>query len=274
MRKVTALSSDASGRVKIQLDTAIGGLGAAVAATHITIKSMFGYNAVNGVAVSTDAGAAVQDTDAYTYEISKVEYVCRVLELPPSYVAGAMRRVASDGGFQMDITSWTNYVDNVLENVSTQSHFIPDYSTRVRSIITIPVPGTQTEYFTNRRGYVGNLATMQAVVGQRREPQRPCSLRNWTSSDAEYPAQEYLHECVKAISATGQSMRTLRDFRDNFALCRSLSYEGSSESLAEKGFRWETTHLSSTVSPKTLYSFVFGIRRIMVTQEGGLQVMY
>jgi len=118
-----------------------------------------------------------------------------------------------------------------------------------------------------------NLKDYQAVIGQRREPQRPVSVVNQTSSANAFPPQEHLHELVKALSASGTDVRSLRQFRENFAMSRSLSYDGSSESLQDKGFRFEFNHNSNVVSPKILYSYVYCLKRISVTAQDGLQVM-
>jgi len=274
-RRVNALTiNGGNGKLQIQLDTAIGGLGNAVACTNLTIQAPLGYSGVSGVGGSTDKGALTASTQAYTYEISNVAYVARVIELPPAYRAGAARRVAQDGGFQMDVISWSNYVNNVLENVSVQSHLVPSYLSRVRSVISIPVAAAQTDYESDRGGAVGNVATYQSVIGNRREPQRPVSITNWTSDTVrQFPAQEHLAELVKALSAAGIDCKSLRAFRENFAMARSLSYQGSSESLMDRGYRVEMTHTSNVVSAKTLQTFVCFIRRLAVTLEQGLMVM-
>jgi len=56
-------------------------------------------------------------------------------------------------------------------------------------------------------------------------------------------------------------------------MARSLSYQGSSESLMDRGYRVEMTHTSNVVSAKTLQTFVCFIRRLAVTLEQGLMVM-
>ena len=56
-------------------------------------------------------------------------------------------------------------------------------------------------------------------------------------------------------------------------MSRSLSYDGSSESLREKGFRFEFNYDSNVVTSKILYSYVYGIKRISVTAQEGLQVI-
>jgi hypothetical protein len=173
----------------------------------------------------------------------------------------------------MDIQSYTGYVNNILENVGTQSILIPNYNSRVKSVLSIPLQNIQTDYFYDRKGKIDNLKDYQAVIGQRREPQRPVSVVNQTSTANAFPSQEHLHELVKALSASGTDVRTLRQFRDNFAMSRSLSYDGSSESLQDKGFRFEFNYDSNVVTSKILYSYVYCLKRIMVTAQDGLVVM-
>ena len=259
-REITAVAQDAA-TGNITITVAAVDLSAAAPNDDFVVSVQFGKSAVG-----TD------DPDKYTYEISEVEMVCRAIELPPQYVQGAMRRMQGEG-FQMDIQSYTGYVNNILENVSTQSILIPNYNSRVKSVLSIPLKNIQTEYFYDRKGKIDNLKDYQAVIGQRREPQRPVSVANQTSSANAFPAQEHLHELTKALSASGQDVRTLRHFRENFAMSRSLSYDGSSESLREKGFRFEFNYDSNVVTSKILYSYVYGIKRIAVTAQEGLQVI-
>ncbi len=217
-------------------------------------------------------GVATEDTSKYTYEISKVELVTRVIELPPQYLQAAQRRVNGEG-FAMDIQCYTNYVNNILSNVGTQSILIPNYNSRVKSVMSIPIKNAQTDYFYNREGQIANLKDYQAVIGQRREPQRPVSVVNQTTSNNQYPPQEHIHELTKALQASGSDVRTLRHFRENFAMSRSLSYDGSSESLQDKGFRFEFNHNSNNVDAKILYSYVYGFKRIQVSAQNGLEVL-
>jgi len=258
-RKITAVAVNGNG--SITFDVAQVAVGANPVAGSFKAEVLFGV-----------ADVGVNDPQKYTYEISKVEFVARAIELPPQYVEGAMRRVKGEG-FQMDIQTYSSYVNNILQNVSTQSVLIPNYNTRVKSVLSIPLPTDQTDYFYDRKGTIANLKDYQAVIGQRREPQRPVSVENQTSSTNKYPPQEHLHELMKALSATGTDVKTLRDFRDNFAMSRSLSYDGSSESLQDKGFRFEFNHLSNNVASKILYTYVYGIKRIMVSAQNGLEVM-
>lgn len=260
-RVITAVAQDA-GTGNITVTVADVDLSAAApVADSFKIQVHFGRS-----------GVATEDTSKYTYQIEKVELVTRVIELPPQYLEAAKRRVGGEG-FGFDIQCYTNYVNNILANVGTQSVLIPNYQNRVKSVLSIPIENTQTDYFYDRKGKVGNLKNYQAVIGQRREPQRPVDMTNQTTSTNQYPSQEHLHELSKALQASGTDVRTLRHFRENFAMSRSLSYDGSSESLAEKGFRFEFNHNSNVVPAKILYSYVYGLKRIQVSAQNGLEVL-
>lgn len=256
---IQAVAIDADGTITVTLPPV--NLNAAAPNDDFKMEVHFGRSA-----------PATVDPSKYTYEISKVELVTRVIELPPQYLQAAQRRVNGEG-FAMDIQCYTNYVNNVLENVGTQSVLIPNYQSRVKSVLSIPINNAQTDYFYNREGQIGNLKDYQAVIGQRREPQRPVSVVNQTSSNNAYPPQEHIHELTKALTASGSDVRTLRHFRNNFAMSRSLSYDGSSESLQDKGFRFEFNHNSNVVPAKILYSYVYGFKRIMVSAQNGLEVL-
>ena len=259
-RVITAVAQDA-GTGNITVTVAAVNLNAAAPNDDFKIQVHFGRT-----------GVATEDTSKYTYEISKVELVARVIELPPQYLQADQRRVNGEG-FAMDIQCYTSYVNNILANVGTQSILIPNYNSRVKSVMSIPINNAQTDYFYDRKGKIANLKDYQAVIGQRREPQRPVSVQNQTTSANEYPAQEHIHELTKALQASGSDVRTLRHFRENFAMSRSLSYDGSSESLQDKGFRFEFNHNSNVVDAKILYSYVYGFKRIQVSAQNGLEVL-
>ncbi len=80
-RVITAVAQDA-GNGNITITVAAVDLNAAAPNDDFTVEVHFGRS-----------GVATEDAEKYTYEISKVEFVTRAIELPLQYVQGAMRRM-------------------------------------------------------------------------------------------------------------------------------------------------------------------------------------
>lgn len=232
-------------------------------------------------AAITGLGATADLTDCkitlnvpdFTYEIDKVEFVCRAVNMPPPYLNSLQQRIQQEGGVIYDIHSFSSYLDTLDANISRQSLSVPCYSSRLKAVFGVPVEASQTNYHYDRNGKVDGLRNFQSQVGDRREPNRPVDLTNWTlSSSAEYSPQEYIQELEKSFLASSMGLRTLKDWRNNFVLNRSLSYAGSSEDLNDKMFRFEVEHnngVSNTA--KNVFCFAHHIKRLQITPSG-LQV--
>ena len=172
-------------------------------------------------------------------------------------------------GLVVDVPTYTMYLSNIQPNVGTQSLIVPCYSSRVRSVVSVPIPSGQVDYEYNRRGQVDGLRNYQAKIASRVEPQRPVDLTNWTTDiQHQYHSQEHIQEMTKALIATGIGERSLVNWRDNFIIGRSLSYNGSSEDLSESGFRWEIQYNTNTNDAKLSYNFVNSIKRLQIVPTG------
>lgn len=209
----------------------------------------------------------------FTYEIDEVKFVCRAVNMPPPYLNSLQQRIQSDGGVVYDIASFSSYLDNIDANVPRQSLNVPCYSSRLKAVFGVPVEGTQTNYHYDRKGKIDGLRNFQTQIGDRREPNRPVDLTNWTTSGVrQYAPQEYIQELEKSFLASSMGLRTLTDWRENFVLNRSLSFGGSSEDLTDKMFRFEIEHNSGhSNTSKNVYAFAHHIKRLQITPSG-LQV--
>ena len=92
-------------------------------------------------------------------------------------------------------------------------------------------------------------------------------MTNTANTQHAYASQEYLHELKKLLKANGIGLRSLREHRDNFVLCRSLSAMGGSEDLSSKGFRYDIEYSQNPVA-KNMFSFVYHLKRIEITPSG------
>ena len=152
-----------------------------------------GANFVGNISavVGVDENGATRPSQ-YDYEITEVEYVVRSIEMPPPYLQSLQRRIQQDA-FMMDIPTYSSYLDNIQAGLRQQSLNIPCFSSRVKSVVSIPVLSAEENYRPDRNGSVNSLRQYQAQIGSRREPSRPVDMTNTTSTPAFYPSQEYLY---------------------------------------------------------------------------------
>lgn len=255
LRLVTAVAMNAN-NIRVTVADVFGGAGGnAQAVTGITLKPEVGIDE-NG------ATRAVQ----YDYEISEVEYIVRSIDMPPPYLQSLQKRIQADA-FQMDIPTYSSYLDNIQSGMRQQSITIPCYSSRVKTVVSIPVRSSSNPYHYLRNGVIDGLRNFQAQIGTRREPSRPVDLTNTTVSNAQYCSQEYLHELKKVFKANGDGVRTLKKWRGNFAFPRSLSAMGGSEDLSDKGFRYNIEY-NQDPEAKNVYTFVYHTKRLQITPSG------
>ena len=244
------------GRVRISFADILGGAGGnAQAITAVKVTALVGQTHVGTT-------RAIQ----YDYEISDVEYIIRSIEMPPPYLQSLQKRIQQNA-FMMDIPTYSSYLDNIQSGMRQQSINIPCFNSRVKTVLSVPLGSSTTPYNDNRSGLIDNLRNFQAQIGTRREPSRPIDLTNTTNSVAQYPSQEYLHELKKLFKANGDGVRTLLNWRDNFAFGRSLSAMGGSEDLSDKGFRFNVEYNADPVA-KNVHTFVYHVKRLQVSPQG------
>jgi hypothetical protein len=222
-------------------------------------------NANISLLVGVDENGATRASQ-YDYEITEVEYVVRSIDMPPPYLQSLQRRIQQQA-FMMDIPTYSSYLDNIQAGLRQQSINIPCFSSRVKSILSIPVNANETNYRPNRNGSINSLREFQAQIGTRREPNRPVDMTNTTNAVAFYPSQEYLYELKKVFKSSGVGVRTLQGFRENFAFPRSLSSMGGSEDLSDKGFRFNVEYNADPLA-HNVYTFVYHIKRLQVSPQG------
>ena len=234
------------------------------------INSTGNNQAITNTNITAEVG--IEHTGAtrpsqYEYEISEVEYVIRSIEMPPPYLQSLQKRIQQDA-FMMDIPTYSSYLDNIQAGMRQQSINIPCFNSRVKTVMSIPLnSNNNVPYNFNRKGQMDSLRNYQAQIGTRREPSRPVDLTNTTNSVAQYQSQEYLHELKKTFKANGEGVRTIQNWRDNFAFPRSLSAMGGSENLEEKGFRFNIEYQADPTA-KNVYTFVYHIKRLQISPQG------
>lgn len=207
--------------------------------------------------------------EGFSYEINNVEFVARAVNMPPPYLNSLQQRINTEGGMSLDIHSFSSYLDNIDANISRQSLNVPCYSSRLKAVFGVPVQASQDNFHYDRQGKIDGLRNYQSQIGDRREPSRPVDLTNTTLSTEQYQSQEYLQELQKSFMASSMGLRTLRPFRENFVLNRSLSFAGGSEDLTDKMFRFEVEHNSGhSNTAKNVFCFAHHIKRLQITPSG------
>lgn len=257
-RLITNVTATPGGGIRLTFAGAIGAAAAGGAGQAFTGSL--------GLDIGVDEAGATRAIQ-YTYQITQPEMVCRVVELPPQYLESLQKRIMSQS-LQLDIPSYTSYLNTVQANVQQQSLSVPAFQSRVRSILSVPQLAAQRAYAPSRVGDWDGLRQYQHAIGARREPSRPVSVINTTTNATAYASQEHIYELHKAFEASGHSVKTLLRHADNLVVGRSLSAMGGSEDLSEKGYRLELQYNTAAVAAKNCYTYVYSINRVEVSPSG------
>lgn len=242
---------------------AISGLNNAETLTEVKVNAVVGYTAVSGAGALT-----TKNPNKYEYEVDNVNFVARVIEMPPQYMSSMSAKIASEG-LIMDVPTYANFRNTLLENVPNQTINIPCFNSRVKSSLTLPLKAQQTDYAFDMNGQLDGTREYQFQIGaDRYEPSRPVNMLNTILSANKYPSQEHLVELQKAIGASGKPVRSLLKYSDNFVVGRSFSFAGSTEDLVEKGLRVNLAYNSNTNTAKQVNTWVYMIKRIVVNPQG------
>ena len=259
-RRLVTGVADVGGRVRITFaDSDAGGANNA-AITNVNVSALIGIDDATG------APRASQ----YSYEVSEVEYVVRSIEMPPPYLGSLQKRIQQNS-FEMDIPTYTSYIDTLQAGIQKQTINVPAFSSRVKSVLSVPITANQAGFRFNRAGVLDNIRNFQAQIGTRREPNRAIDMTNTSGTLHAYPSQEYLHELKKVLTANNIGLRSLREHERNFVMCRSLSSMGGSEDLSDKGFRFDVEYSQNPLA-KNVFSFVYHLKRLTIT-PAGLEIM-
>ena len=252
----------AGDRVQIPITAGAGTFGNSAVLTNVKVHALFNVVAAPTKTTYTDA------VDSYTYEITKVEYVCRTIQAPPVYLQSLQNRVRSEG-FSMDIPTNVGYLQNILSGIGQQSLLTPNYASRVKGFLQIPLKSTQIPYFFDREGQLEDIRNYLFKIGSRVVPQRPVDMTNTTGNSAvSFLSQEHIQELHKSLNAMGIGLKTLLPVNDNFVIGRTLSINGSSEDLADKGIRTELEYRTAPTQNLNVFTFVHLVRRVMITAAG------
>lgn len=255
--------TEAGGVIKVPIAAPAASFGNSAVLSEGKIRALF------NVASAADKDTPTPSVDSYTYEITKVEYVCRTIQAPPVYLQSLQNRVRSEG-FSMDIPTNVGYLQNILANIGQQSLLTPNYASRVKGFLQIPLKSAQVPYFFDREGQLDDIRNYLFKIGSRVVPQRPVDMTNTTGNAAvSFLSQEHIQELHKSLNAMGIGLKTLLPVNDNFVIGRTLSVNGSSEDLADKGIRTELEYRGTGPTENlNVFTYVHLVRRVMVSAAG------
>lgn len=268
--RVSALSTQANGAIRLDLQTvaggAIGNIANVIGANDDLKVCHIGF--LNG-----PGNAQVQATRG-SYQISNVQFHAQVIDPPPQYMS-ALPKTLESGGFSFDVPTYQE-VQSQNNGLISATAEIPVFASRALSVFTIPRLQAQTNYNVSLNGHydgaTGALKDYQHQIGStgRREPNRAVDTSIMESNIYEQPSQEHLRELEKTLSTSG-TVKSLKDYRNNFVIGRALSAKGGSMNLQGSGCRVYLNYLLSP-NPMTYHSYVNYIKTVQVDNTG-IQVL-
>ena len=229
-------------------------------------------------------------------QYSNVELFMQKVMPPAAYVAQLQKQLASPGGFQMDIHTWTTYKSTLLVGVSNQTIEIPAYQSRAKSVLVVPRVGQQTpalpasmdNNITNDevaarprydfRGKHAGLADYQFQINNGlRVPTRPVNLEVMNGSFG-HLAAEHLIQITQALGSSNIGVKSIKEAKDDFVMGRQLSKYGGTTNL-NSAMRVYVNYAANLADPTQSQplarlqpiSFVNHINRVAVNASG-LQV--
>ena len=229
-------------------------------------------------------------------QYSNVELFMQKVMPPAAYVAQLQKQLASPGGFQMDIHTWTTYKSTLLQKVSNQTIEIPAYQSRAKSVLVVPRVGQQTPALPasmdnaitddavaarpryDFRGKHAGLADYQFQINNGlRVPTRPVNLEVMNGS-FDHLAAEHLIQITQALGSSNIGVKSIKEAKDDFVMGRQLSKYGGTTNL-NSAMRVYVNYAPNLANPDQSQplarlqpiSFVNHINRVAVNASG-LQV--
>lgn len=225
-------------------------------------------------------------------QYSNVELFMQKVMPPAAYVAQLQKQLASPGGFQMDIHTWTTYKSTLLVGVSNQTIEIPAYQSRAKSVLVVPrvgqqtpaLPATMDNAITNDavaararydfRGKHAGLADYQFQINNGlRVPTRPVNLEVMNGSFG-HLAAEHLIQITQALGSSNIGVKSIKEAKDDFVMGRQLSKYGGTTNLNSAMRVYVNYTAAPAVQPLAKLqpiTFVNHINRVAVNASG-LQV--
>lgn len=221
-------------------------------------------NGILGVDASTIAGK---------YKLSNVSMkICEIS--PPQEWSNALMSMAnSSQGYNYDIMTITNYQRSHNSGQTAITSYIPISNSRVKSIVSAPVPVETATYQNNtQKAQYDNYVDYQYFYMNQNHPNEAINLSRLSNNK---PEALHLDQVRKSLEGCEYDIYNLREFKDCFVFGREVSYGNGSLNLGDgKDVMLKVNTTSAGLTKNTIFNhYVCSIRRIRV-DSNGLQVFY
>jgi hypothetical protein len=212
------------------------------------------------------------DTITGTYKISNLSMVVCEITPPSSWENQLINMASSNQGWNYDLITPTNYMDSVQSGNTAIVSQIPVVNTRIKSILSCPVPTATASYITNTQKPVyDRYVDYQYFYLNQNQPNELVPLGRYANS---LPEQIHLDQVSKAIEGCEYPVNNLREFVDCFFIGRGVSYGKGTLNLESRDLMLKVNTTASGLANNTLFNhYVVSLRRLRVS-NGDLEVFY
>jgi hypothetical protein len=225
-----------------------------------------------GSAVSTPLLRVNPTTIAGTYKISNLSMVVCEITPPASWENQLINMASSSQGYNYDVITPTNYMDSIQSGNTAIVSQIPVVNTRIKSILSCPVPVANASYITNTQSPTyDRFVDYQYFYLNQNQPNELVPLGRYANS---LPEQIHLDQVSKAIEGCEYPVNNLRNFVDCFFIGRGVSYGKGTLNLESRDLMLKVNTTSAGLQNNTLFNhYVVSLRRLRVS-NGELEVFY
>ena len=215
-----------------------------------------------------------QDTD---YTITRADWFMAVVKPPPQYTQQVASQVEGEG-LIMDIPSYRTYKAPIMKEVQSQSFQIPAFMSRVKGIITVPVPEQSIVWKVDNSedyhsaGDFQDLKSYQHQSDNQFYPTQPVLLDGFIGNGtySTKASSEHIHQIDQTLHACDMDFRTLTNCKANFIIPRAFSKYNATTNLTGTGARLYLNYNSPTAPAKNLTanSYACAMTRLVIGQNG------
>jgi len=251
----------------------LGGSVSSVACDGTTLKIVYaGGTGSFAAPLSTPLLRVNTDTIAGAYKISNLSMVVCEITPSPAWENQLINMASGNTGYNYDIITPTNYMDSIQSGNTAIVSQIPVVNTRIKSILSCPVPTATASYITNTQSPTyDRFVDYQYFYLNQNQPNELVPLGRYANG---LPEQIHLDQVSKAIEGCEYSVNNLRNYVDCFFIGRGLSYGKGTLNLESRDLMLKVNTTSAGLENNTLFNhYVVSLRRLRVS-NGDLEVFY
>tara|TARA_Y100000004_G_scaffold95849_1_gene107317 strand:+ start:1855 stop:3471 length:1617 start_codon:yes stop_codon:yes gene_type:complete len=252
---------------------ALGGSVSSVVCDGTNISLVYaGGTGTFGTSLDTPLLRPTPTTIAGTYKISNLSMVVCEITPPSSWENQLINMASGNTGYNYDIITPTNYMDSIQSGNTAIVSQIPVVNTRIKSILSCPVPTATASFITNTQSpQYDRFVDYQYFYLNQNQPNELVPLGRYANS---LPEQIHLDQVSKAIEGCEYKVQNLRNFVDCFFIGRGLSYGKGTLNLESRDLMLKVNTTANGLQNNTLFNhYVVSLRRLRVS-NGDLEVFY